>query len=89
MSASSPSIQDDGQDPINATGARVADGMAEVLLQGPDAMTARARAYSNNEIRRGLAFLATVLEVASMSARHLSEVLLERGGPEAVEGRWN
>jgi hypothetical protein len=88
MPVTMPVPSSDG-DPLNAAGARVADGMAEVLLQGPDAMTQRARSFNSEEIRRGLAFLATVLEVASMSSRHLAEVLVERGGGEGEEGKWN
>jgi hypothetical protein len=58
---------------------RVADALAEAMLHGPRAAVATARGFSDHELRLGLDFVASVLEVAASSARAISTVLLERG----------
>jgi hypothetical protein len=71
-----------------ATGARVADCLAETLHQGPEATLALARSYSSEEIALGLTFLTTVIEVAALSARTLAEVVEERRHPSST-GAWH
>ena len=61
------------------TAIKVADALAEALMHGPRAAVATARGFSDHELRLGLDFVASVLEVASSSARAISAVLLERG----------
>ncbi len=58
--------------------ARVADGMAEAVGRGPRHATAAARRLSDEELTLGLAFLARVIEIASMSSRALADVGRER-----------
>ena len=58
---------------------RVADALAEAMLHGPRAAVATARGFSDHELRLGLDFVASVLEVASSSALAISTVLVERG----------
>lgn len=58
--------------------AKVADGMAEAVGRGPLHATAAARRLSDEEVTLGLAFLARVIEIASMSSRALADVGRER-----------
>jgi hypothetical protein len=60
-------------------GVRVADALAEAVSHGPYAAIRTARSLSDDELRLGLDFVSTVLEVASSSARALASVLAERG----------
>lgn len=59
---------------------RVADALADALMHGPRAAVATARGFSDHDLRLGLDFIASVLEVASSSARAITTVLRERGG---------
>jgi hypothetical protein len=59
-------------------GVRVADALAEAVAHGPYAALRTARALSDEELRLGLDFVSTVLEVASSSARAMASVLAER-----------
>lgn len=58
---------------------RVADALADALMHGPRAAVATARGFSDHDLRLGLDFVASVLEVASSSARAITTVLRERG----------
>lgn len=58
---------------------KVADALAEAMMHGPRAAVATARGFSDHDLRLGLDFVASVLEVAASSARAISSVLLERG----------
>jgi hypothetical protein len=58
--------------------ARVADGLAEAVGRGPSHATMAARRLSEEELTLGLAFLARVIEIASMSSRALADVQRER-----------
>jgi hypothetical protein len=60
--------------------------MAEALIHGPRAAVQAARDFSDEEIRLGLEFLATVLDIAASSARAITTVLVERGEQRAG---WN
>lgn len=62
------------------TAIRVADALADAVGRGPSAALRTARGMSDNELRLGLDFVSTVLEVASSSARAMASVLAERGG---------
>lgn len=57
---------------------RVADALADALMHGPRAAVATARGFPDHELRLGLDFIASVLEVASSSARAITTVLRER-----------
>lgn len=57
---------------------RVADALADALMHGPRAAVATARGFSDPDLRLGLDFIASVLEVASSSARAITTVLRER-----------
>ncbi len=57
---------------------RVADALADALMHGPRAAVATARGFSDRDLRLGLDFIASVLEVASSSARAITTVLRER-----------
>lgn len=59
-------------------GVRVADQLAEAVAHGPYAAIRTARSLSDDELRLGLDFVSTVLEVASSSARAMASVLVER-----------
>ena len=87
---SSPSVpsSDSALQERTATGARVADRLAEVLHQGPEAALTLARGYSAEEVALGLTFLTTVIEVAALSARTLAEVVEERRHP-SMPGGWH
>ena len=61
-------------------GVRVADALAEAVAHGPYAALRTARSLSEEELRLGLDFVSTVLEVASSSARAMASVLAERRG---------
>ena len=63
------------------TAIRVADLLADAVPRGPRAALQTARALSDDELRLGLDFVATVLEVASGSARAIATVLAERLEP--------
>ena len=89
MKPSSSDLQEPPLDANTTAGARVADGMAETIMNGPEAMAAKARSYSDHEIRLGLLFLAEVMEIASMSARHLAEEQRERGSHASPTPGWN
>jgi len=58
--------------------ARVADGLAEAVGRGPRHASAAARRLTDVELTLGLAFLARVIEIASMSSRALADVQRER-----------
>jgi hypothetical protein len=67
------------QDPDHEDRAvRVADALADALMHGPRAAVATARGFSDRDLRLGLDFIASVLEVASSSARAITTVLRER-----------
>lgn len=70
-------LPDPGHDDVAI---RVADALADAMMHGPRAAIATARGFSDQDLRLGLDFVASVLEVASSSARAISTVLLERGG---------
>ncbi|MEO8633874.1 MAG: hypothetical protein ABI587_01220 [Gemmatimonadales bacterium] len=57
---------------------RVADLLAESYARGQRNALHTARALSEDELRLGLDFVSTVLEVASGSARVIAMVLAER-----------
>lgn len=57
---------------------RVADLLAESFARGQRNALHSARALSEDELRLGLDFVSTVLEVASGSARVIAMVLAER-----------
>jgi hypothetical protein len=59
-------------------GVRVADALAEAVAHGPYAAIRTARSLTDDELRLGLDFVSTVLEVASSSARAMASVLAER-----------
>jgi len=61
-------------------GARVASRLADAIPSGPDATIAVSRSLTDSEIVCGLSFLATVLEIASVSTKTLAEVQKERRG---------
>ncbi len=63
------------------TAIRVADLLADAVPRGPRAALQTARGLSDEELRLGLDFVATVLEVASGSARAIATVLAERLEP--------
>lgn len=71
------------------TGARVADQMADALARGPEAGLAVARTLTPEEVRLGLSFLTTVMEVAALSSRALAEVQVERNGGPVVRAGWH
>jgi hypothetical protein len=56
----------------------VADALAEAVAHGPYAAIRTARSLTDDELRLGLDFVSTVLEVASSSARAMASVLAER-----------
>jgi hypothetical protein len=66
------------------TAIRVADALADAVGQGPIVALRTARRLSDTELRLGLDFVSTVLEVASSSARAMARVLAERGGSDAT-----
>jgi len=68
----------DGPDDA-ATAIRVADALADAVSRGPMVALRTARRMSDSELRLGLDFVSTVLEVASSSARAMAAVLAERG----------
>lgn len=70
-----PETPDDARAEI---GVRVADALAEAVAHGPYAAIRTARSLSDDELRLGLDFVSTVLEVASSSARAMASVLAER-----------
>ncbi len=79
-------------------GARVASRLADAIPSGPEATMTVSRSLTDTEIVCGLSFLSTVLEIASVSTKTLSEVLKERRGllsrpPRKPGGRlrtkWN
>lgn len=70
-----PETPDDARAEI---GVRVADALAEAVAHGPYAAIRTARSLSDDELRFGLDFVSTVLEVASSSARAMASVLAER-----------
>ena len=61
---------------------RVADALADAVSRGPSVALRTARGMSDNELRLGLDFVSTVLEVASSSARAMAAVLAERSGDD-------
>lgn len=77
-----------GTEPRSVTGARVANGLADAIPQGLAATLAAARSFNDEEVRRGLSFLATILEIASLSAKALTEVQQEREQTARAVG-WN
>jgi hypothetical protein len=64
------------------TAIRVADALADAVSRGPSVALRTARGMSDTELRLGLDFVSTVLEVASSSARAMASVLAERGDRE-------
>ncbi|HTS90306.1 MAG TPA: hypothetical protein VMG41_17590 [Gemmatimonadales bacterium] len=75
-----PTRLDPADEGRTETGVRVADALAEAVAHGPYAALRTARSLSDEELRLGLDFVSTVLEVASSSARAMASVLAERGG---------
>jgi hypothetical protein len=75
--AAVPTPADEDRDAIAM---RVADALADAVARGPYAAMRTARALSEDELRLGLDFVSTVLEVASSSARVMAAVLAERAG---------
>ncbi len=68
--------------PRDEVALRVADALADAVARGPGAALRTARTLTDEELRLGLDFVATVLEVAASSARAMASVLAERGpGP--------
>lgn len=65
-------------DQESAIGARVADHLADAAAHGPSAALGFARTCTDQELRLGLSFVTTVLEVASVSARALAAAQAER-----------
>ena len=65
------------EDPSD-TALRVADLLAESIARGQRTALHAARGLSEDELRLGLDFVSTVLEVASGSARAIAMVLAER-----------
>jgi hypothetical protein len=65
-------------------GVRVADALAEAVAHGPYAALRTARSLSDEELRLGLDFVSTVLEVASSSARAMASVLADRRDDSAA-----
>lgn len=66
------------QPPRDEVAVRVADALADAVAQGPGVAMRTARGLTDDELRLGLDFVATVLEVASGSARAMAAVLAER-----------
>lgn len=62
-----------------AIGIQVADALADAVHLGPRAAINAARRHSDDELRLGLDFVTTVMEIASTSARAMAVVLTERG----------
>ena len=62
-------------------GAKVADGLADAAAHGSTAALSYARTCTDDELRLGLSFVTTVLEIASVSARALSAAQTERARP--------
>jgi hypothetical protein len=81
-----PAGQTPDQDTL--TGARVADDLAEASLHGSASALAYARTCSDEELRLGMTFVTTVLEVASLSARAMALAQAERARPPSVRP-WN
>ena len=71
-----------------AIGARVADQLADEAARGPSAALGFARTCTDQELRLGLSFVTTVLEVASISARALAAVQAERARDQRIRA-WN
>jgi hypothetical protein len=69
-------------DDRDAIAIRVADTLADAVARGPYAAMRTARGLSEDELRLGLDFVSTVLEVASSSARAMAAVLAERAGEQ-------
>jgi hypothetical protein len=69
-------------DDRDAIAIRVADTLADAVSRGPYAAMRTARGLSEDELRLGLDFVSTVLEVASSSARAMAAVLAERAGEQ-------
>jgi hypothetical protein len=68
--------------PRDQVALRVADALADAVARGPGAALRTARGLTDDELRLGLDFVSTVLEVASGSARAMAAVLAERSpGP--------
>jgi hypothetical protein len=73
-----PLRPDSSDDTRAEIGVRVADALAEAVAHGPYAAMRTARSLTDDELRLGLDFVSTVLEVASSSARAMASVLAER-----------
>jgi hypothetical protein len=73
-----PQSPETPEDTRTEIGVRVADALAEAVAHGPYAAIRTARSLSDDELRLGLDFVSTVLEVASSSARAMASVLAER-----------
>jgi len=71
-----------------AIGARVADQLADEAARGPSAALGFARTCTDQELRLGLSFVTTVLEVASISARALAAAQAERARDHRIRA-WN
>ena len=71
-----------------AIGARVADQLAAEAARGPSAALGFARTCTDQELRLGLSFVTTVLEVASISARALAAAQAERARDQRIRA-WN
>jgi hypothetical protein len=74
-----PLPPEDSADRRMEVGARVADRLADALARGPRAALQTARSLSDEELRYGLEFVTTVLDIAASSARALATVQTERG----------
>jgi len=83
VSSPNPSVPDEARTEI---GVRVADALADAVAHGPYAAIRTARSLTDEELRLGLDFVSTVLEVASSSARAMASVLAERGEGRSPAG---
>jgi hypothetical protein len=81
-----PPTSDPEQETI--IGARVADQLADEAARGPSAALGFARTCTDQELRLGLCFVTTVLEVASISARALAAAQAERARDQRIRA-WN
>jgi hypothetical protein len=81
MKPGTPLCAPDPSERRAAVGMQVADSLADAVPLGPRAAIGAARRFSDDELRLGLDFVTTVMEIASTSARAMAVVLTERGEP--------